>query len=60
MSEEYKVKYKLSIVQVKEGDHPDRCHCKCSHTTCNIGTFDSEEAVIKWMNECEGELAKSE
>jgi len=57
MGSEYEVKYKISIVQVKEeGNHPDRCHCKCRHAMCSIGTFDSEEAVVKWMNENKGEL----
>ena len=43
-------KYKILIVEVQD-DYPEK-------TMCSIGTFDSEEVVIKWMEENKGELAK--
>ena len=44
------IKYRLSIIEVTKG-YPDR-------EVCSIGTFDSEETLIKWAEANKGELAK--
>ena len=46
---EYKVRYKLTVVEVLDDGEKE---------VCQIGYFDSEQALKRWAEQSNGELAK--